>query len=153
MISAPVSPGISVRCRNGKHCHNKPGCRCNSSQCSCLCHVSQPPVIRKPMGVSGESTAMVKAVLPKRSGKAKARKIHVLGCSKKPCVCSDIRAGQAAKAIVVNLGRLFVQALLSPPSAPKKESFADDMARREKEALDYNSIPRPKEEPAGDETE
>lgn len=115
------NPGISVRCQKGHHCHKgkRWGCRCSVLQCSCACHISQPPVIKKSSGVRGESTAMVRVIGPK--SKAKMVPIHEIGCSKKPCVCSDIRAGKAAKKIVTGFARLFVEALFKPAEGAKKD--------------------------------
>lgn len=88
-------------------------------QCSCACHISQPPVIKKSSGVRGDSTAMVRVIGPK--SKAKMVPIHEIGCSKKPCACSDIRAGKAAKKIVTGLARLFFEALFKPAEGAKKD--------------------------------
>jgi hypothetical protein len=128
MIDNPgMSVGVSVRCKKGHHCHKgkRWGCRCSVLQCSCQCHTTQPPVVLKSIYARGESTAIVRVVAASGKDKAKMIPAHLSGCSNKPCVCSDIRAGRAAKSAIVGLGRLLIEALLTPPKSMKDVSVDD----------------------------
>ena len=116
------NPGISARCQSGFHGATKGikpargrclGWRDGKLLCACQCHVAQP---------MPATHAIVKIARPKGAGKAKMVPIHEIGCSKKPCVCSDIRAGKAAKKIVTGLAKLFVEALFKPAEGTKQDS-------------------------------
>lgn len=120
------NPPISARCARGAHYSNRPGCRAGAKLCSCKCH----------------TTAMVRVAMPKGTGKAKMVPIHEIGCSKKPCVCSDICAGKAAKKIVTGLARLFVEALFKP--AESKNS-----CQPSGQSSEASAVPSPSTPPAG----
>ncbi len=110
---------ISARCANGQHRTGRPGCR--SKSCQCECHKTQRAIV-------------VRA----REKRERPEKIvlHEPGCSKKPCVCSDIRAGRAAKRIVMGIGGLIFESLFGPAKAPKSTHVDGDRSIIKKDAGD-----------------
>lgn len=94
---------ISQRCVLGRHIHDRHGCR--SKSCQCECHKNQ--------------RALVVRTREKATDRAKKVVIHEQGCSKKPCVCSDIRAGRAAKKVVSGIFSLVIEALFAKPATMK----------------------------------